>query len=93
MEKIFLAGDILNCYADETFKKMIEKLNKIGYTSITIPFYLSDIKLSWEDNIKIDIKALLDCTELHLLPCWINSKTAEILRDIAKQLSMKIVYH
>ncbi|NDC41298.1 MAG: DUF4406 domain-containing protein, partial [Chitinophagia bacterium] len=49
--------------------------------------------LTWKDAIKNDIKRMLDCDEVHLLPDWQESRGAQLERDIAIRLGMQVVYH
>jgi Domain of unknown function (DUF4406) len=36
---------------------------------------------------------MLQCDEVHLLPCWNESRGAQLERDIAIRLGMNVVYH
>lgn len=44
----------------------------------------------WLLHMKVDIKALMDCTDIFMLSNWGNSKGAKIERDIAIQLGFNI---
>jgi hypothetical protein len=44
-------------------------------------------------NLKNDIKKMLECDEVHMLPDWQQSKSAQLERDIAIRLGIPVVYH
>lgn len=48
---------------------------------------------TWEEEMRVCIKRLMDADELHLLPCWQSSRGATLERDIALRLGIPIVYH
>lgn len=49
--------------------------------------------VDWEDCMKATLPLLMKCDEIHLLPCWNESKGATIERDLAMKLKIPIVYH
>lgn len=44
----------------------------------------------WHEHMRVDIKLLLECSRIHLLPGWTTSKGARLEWWIAKQLGMEI---
>lgn len=48
---------------------------------------------TWEDYMRFLLPYLANCDELHLLPCWNDSKGAILERDIALRLGIPVVYH
>ena len=52
--------------------------------------YILDEGASWEDYMRNDLKALLDCTHLALLPGWEKSKGAHLELHIAHRLAMGV---
>jgi hypothetical protein len=46
----------------------------------------------WNEEMKECLALLLKCDELHLLPCWQNSKGAQLERDVAMRINMPIIY-
>lgn len=44
---------------------------------------------TWEQYLRRDIKAMLDCEGIVMLPGWVNSKGASLEYDIANRLGMK----
>lgn len=53
---------------------------------------LDTIELSWEDYLRRDIKLLVDCNAIALLPGWEKSRGARLEVHIADALGMKRVY-
>ena len=45
-----------------------------------------------DETMRFCIGLLLECDELHLLPCWQDSQGARLERDIAMRLNIPIVY-
>lgn len=45
---------------------------------------------AWEDYLRRDIVALMDCQTIHMLPGWTKSKGARLERYIASQLGFTI---
>jgi len=43
--------------------------------------------------VRNDIKKMLECDEVHMLPDWQESRGAQLERDIALRLGMHVVYH
>lgn len=50
------------------------------------------IELSWSDYLRRDIKQLVDCTHIALLPGWQHSRGAQLEKHIADALGMSVVY-
>jgi hypothetical protein len=47
---------------------------------------------SWEEEMRACITALMMADELHLLPCWQNSKGAVLEHGTAQRIGITIVY-
>lgn len=48
--------------------------------------------LSWSDYLRKDIRALMDCTAVYMLPGWERSRGARLEHYIAQQLGMVIMH-
>ena len=72
---------------------MAKKLNSIGFNPVNpidvVPF--SPDK-TWDDYMKGDLKAMLDCNAVLMLSDWIYSKGADIERDFALKLKIPVYY-
>ena len=78
------------------FNKLHIELEQSGYRKIFQPRVLdvdNAFGWSWEETIRYDAKKMLDCNSLHLLPDWMDSRCAVILRDTALRLGIIVIYH
>jgi hypothetical protein len=48
--------------------------------------------MTWEDYLRRDIRALMDCTHIALLPGWEGSRGARLEAHIAAALGMEVIY-
>ncbi len=48
--------------------------------------------MTWEDYIRRDIKALMDCTHIAMLPQWEKSRGAKLEKHIAEALGMSVIF-
>lgn len=51
-----------------------------------------DLGMPWGYYLRRDIRALVDCTHIAMLPGWENSKGARLERHIAIELGMPVEY-
>ena len=91
----YLAGKITGLPKNnvtEKFNLVENQLSGKGY-QVVKPIGLTDDSKTWNDAIRNDIKKMLECDEVHLLPDWQESRGAQLERDIAVRLGMEVVYH
>ena len=91
----YLAGKISglpNTHVKNKFNRVGEHLKSMGYNVIN-PVAIANTTLSWDESVRTDIKQMLECDEVHLLPGWQESRGAQLERDIAIRLGMQVVYH
>ncbi|MBA3828660.1 MAG: DUF4406 domain-containing protein [Taibaiella sp.] len=94
-KKIFIAGKVTGLpqhQVKEKFSRAANDLSGKGYKVVS-PDYLEQENSNWEDITRENIRHMLDCEEVHLLPCWQESRGAQLERDIAIRLGMNVVYH
>ena len=93
-QKIYLSGKISGlplCEAIKNFESAENQLKE--FATIVNPMRLKhDHDKSWESYMKEDIKALLDCDAIAMLPNYENSKGALIELNLAKSLGFEIIY-
>jgi hypothetical protein len=78
------------------FAKATKALRKLGYFVINpAELDVHEPKSTWEDCLRRDIKQLISCDAVALLPGHENSRGARLETHIAKALSMAVypVYH
>lgn len=93
--KAYVAGKITGLPKDEVrtkFNNITSRLNDMGYHVVNPADSLDDTR-NWRDAVRSDIKRMLECDEIHLLPDWQESRGAQLERDIALRLGMQVVYH
>ncbi len=74
------------------FNVFAKKLINMGYQVVS-PLGVYESELQNSDASKADIKKLMECDEVHMLPDWQESRGAQLHRDIAVRLGMRVVYH
>jgi hypothetical protein len=76
----------------DKFNNMANELTGMGY-HVVKPAAIHENPASWDDAVRSDIKKMLECDEVHMLPDWQESRGAQLERDIALRLGMELVYH
>ena len=91
----YIAGKITGLpkgHVIDKFNMMARELSGMGY-QVVKPEAVTDDTKPWGDAVRTDIKKMLECDEVHLLPDWQESRGAQLERDIALRLGMQVVYH
>jgi hypothetical protein len=57
-----------------------------------VPTQASEMEAYWQRAMRRDIKALVDCTHILMLPGWSNSRGAKLEKHIAEALGMQVAY-
>lgn len=93
-QKIYLSGKISGLPICEAIKNFESAENQLkGFATIVNPMRLKhDHDKSWESYMKEDIKALLDCDAIAMLPNFNESKGSLIELNLAKSLGFEIIY-
>ena len=73
------------------FNRAADVLISQGYVAVS-PISIYQSVNDWQEATRDNIKTMLECDELHLLPCWQESRSAQLKRDIALRLGMHIKY-
>jgi hypothetical protein len=76
----------------DKFNLIATRLTGMGY-HVVEPSTINDDSLPWDHAVRSEIKKMLECDEVHLLPDWQESRGAQLERDIALRLGMHVVYH
>jgi len=91
----YLAGKITGLPKTQVIDKfniMANKLSGMGY-NVVKPEAINNDSPTWDTAVRNDIKKMLECDEVHMLPDWQDSRGAQLERDIAVRLGMEVVYH
>lgn len=103
---VYIAGQVTGLdpvVVEQKFSKKQSELVALGYNvynpialvaSAESVFEVQDPPLfkTWEDYMKFLISYLIGSDELHLLPCWRESKGAILERDLASKLGITVIY-
>jgi len=98
-KKIYLAGRVTGLPEKEVEAKFANKTKQLTEQGHSVynpvgQLWAAGLKHEpWDVLMKAAIPMMLQCDELHLLPCWKESKGARLERDIAHRLDMPIIYH
>jgi uncharacterized protein DUF4406 len=76
----------------QKFDLISRQLKGMGYNVVN-PFAACDDTKTWDEAVRSEIKKMLECDEVHMLPDWQQSRGAQLERDIALRLGMEVVYH
>jgi hypothetical protein len=94
--RLYLSGKMsgLPDFGFPLFHQAAARLRSLGYIVVN-PAELDEIdarELTWEEYLKRDIRALLDCTHIALLPNWTDSEGAQLEHHVASKLKLGVVY-
>lgn len=92
-KRIYISGPITGIpeYNKPAFDSAEKKINEMGLIPIS-PFRLGVVSKhkSWQDYMREDIKALMDCDAVYLLPGYEKSKGAMEEKRIAESIGIPV---
>ena len=92
--KIYISGQITGLPIDEAreiFKRAEIELTKLGFTPINPMNNGLAVESDCTDHMRADIKMLMDCQAIYLLPNYKQSKGAMLELYVARQLKFKVI--
>lgn len=91
--KVYISGPMTDCpgYNFDNFEKAAELIEAGGDVSVS-PADMTGVKegWEWEDYLREDLRLILDCDAIVLLPGWKESRGARLEYDTAKRLGLKM---
>lgn len=93
--KVYISGKISGLefsHAQKLFNDAENDLKKYNFNVVNPMTLPHNHGKSWDEFMREDLKALLDCTHIFMLSNWQDSKGAIIEHDLAKELNIKIFY-
>jgi len=97
MKRVYISGKITGLdirVARELFDLGSSIVKEMGHLPINPMELVSENPdMSWEEYMKNDIKILMDCHAIYMLPNWTDSRGAKMEHMIAKDLNMEVLYH
>lgn len=95
MEKVYISGKITGLPIEVALTNFIiaeTKLKEYNFEVINPMTITHNHDKSWENYMRVDLKALLDCDSIYMLKDWHKSKGANIEYNLAKDLGLKILF-
>lgn len=91
--KIYLSGPMSNLpdHNIPTFNRYARLLREAGFKVVSPPELGDGSTMTWQQYLRIDIKALCDCDTLACLPGWEHSDGAQLEIHLAHRLGLRIV--
>jgi hypothetical protein len=95
MKRIYISGPMtgLPKFNAPAFHAEAARLRALGHEVINPAELNFDPATSWQDCMRNDLKALLDCDTIAVLDGWQQSKGAALEVDIAHKLGIRILHH
>lgn len=72
------------------FNAKAAELRAAGHDVINPTEHGEDGCTEWHEFLRKDIRLLMDCYAIHMLPGWENSKGARLELHIARELGMRV---
>ena len=92
MKRIYLSGPMTGMmdFNFPAFYGETLRLMNLGYEVVN-PAEINDAGVTWHECMRRDLKAMLDCDTLALLPGWENSQGAHLEMHVAHRCGIRIV--
>lgn len=94
LKTIYISGPISGYDTEErkrAFKEATRVAGKMGYIPVNPMEYQVD-GWTWEAYMRRDIKELMDCDAILMMPGWEQSRGAKLEKDIAERIGMEVLY-
>lgn len=93
MMRVYLSGPMtaLPYLNFPAFMEEARRLRKLGYDVVNPVDINPDQDAEWADCLRADLRELLTCDTIAMLPGWQNSRGAKLERYVAKELGMPCV--
>lgn len=72
------------------FMEAHKALEDLGHTPVNPHIKDLPADAAWQDHMRMDIKMLMDCQGVAMLPGWENSRGAKIERQLALDLGIPV---
>lgn len=92
MKKVYISGGITGVENyEQHFKDAEDMLKMEGFKPVNPVTLEHNHDQSWEQFMKVDLKALLDCDMIFMLENWGESNGANIERSVAKICGIEVL--
>lgn len=92
MRRVYISGPMKG-YVDSNypaFEKAAARLRKAGYTVVSPHELIPEKPGDYDSHMRADIKGLMDCDEIAMLPGWERSSGAHLEMHIAARVGIKV---
>lgn len=93
MKRIYISGPMTGMPALNfpAFHAEAARLTALGYEVVNPADLNPDPETGWQECMRADLKAMLDCDAIALLDGWQKSSGANLEMHVAHRVGMKIV--
>lgn len=93
-DKVYISGPIAGYELDErklAFLKVQHMLEELGYQAVN-PFNngIPD-EAHWREHMRADIRMLVDCDSIYMMPGWELSKGCKLELDVASSCGIQVI--
>jgi len=102
VKKIYLSGKITGKTYEEALADFSRAESKVNSANLVSPDTIVETvnpmsiehnhDQSWQNFMRVDLKALLECDAIYMLKGWHESKGANIEYNLAKDLDLEIFF-
>ena len=94
MKRVYLSGKMTGApdLNFPLFNAEAARIRALGYDVVNPVDLNPDPAAEWHQCMKNDIKALLDCDAICLLPGWVDSQGAHLELNIAHRVGIQILF-
>lgn len=96
MSRVYISGPITNANPHaqdcniQAFNNKAAVLTLAGRDVVNPANNGQPVDATWAEHMRADIRLLMDCDTIHMLPGWSNSKGARLEWWIAMELGMAV---
>lgn len=93
MKRLYISGPMtgLPDWNFPAFNAKAQELRERGFQVVN-PAEDKEPDLEWSDYLRIDLRMLMDCDAIYMLPGWQGSKGARLEHHVACELGFAVLY-
>jgi hypothetical protein len=91
-EKIYISGPMtgIEQFNHPAFANQAKRLRSLGFDVVNPAEHGEEVGLEWHQYLRKDIRLLVDCNAIYMLPGWSKSKGARLEHYIAVELGFSV---
>jgi hypothetical protein len=94
-KKVYISGKMKGLSVEEIttkFQNAESELRKMGFKPVN-PLDNGISGYDYKKHMRADIKMLLECDAICMLPCWTDSRGATLEKEIAEATGIEVMYY